>query len=339
MVLTRSAPAIFTRNAQGSGRALAFDPSFNELKTIGSGPIIIYATGLGPTHPPASGSAVGATTEPLNRVLDAVTVSVGGVVVSPSYAGLAPGLAGIYQINFTPPPGAKPDALTLTVGGVPSNIATLLSLPGANVTNVSGHVEGLSPATGQWSNVFGLSYVVYSAMLLAAQYQVSFDIVPGAGPFQVVGRGPAGGMTLDIDPAAGTWSAVWMVPSDAAYYWNFSSAPFQLIDFRTCSASGCLPAPMNIVPPAQIPVAQNQALRMIPDPSSTAQIQEPNAVNVVKGLSLPAGGHFSIDLSSDEALAGGFVNLAHNPGMAVAYFDLYVDNLPVASKTATFTIQ
>ena len=54
--LTRNAPAIFTRNGAGTGRAFVFDSNFRAVDTVGpQDTVILYATGLGPTD--ASGQA------------------------------------------------------------------------------------------------------------------------------------------------------------------------------------------------------------------------------------------------------------------------------------------
>jgi uncharacterized protein (TIGR03437 family) len=90
LALNYSAPAIFTKNLAGSGPALAFDPLFRDITSVTGGPVVIYATGLGPTNPAAGSSSTGAATEPLNRVLSAVTVMLGDVKIAPSFAGLAP---------------------------------------------------------------------------------------------------------------------------------------------------------------------------------------------------------------------------------------------------------
>jgi uncharacterized protein (TIGR03437 family) len=58
----------------------------------------------------------------------AVTVTIGGVPVVPSFAGLAPGWVGLYQVNVEVPPNAPvSDAVpvVVSVGGVTSNQVTM----------------------------------------------------------------------------------------------------------------------------------------------------------------------------------------------------------------------
>jgi len=74
----------------------------------------IYGTGLGATT--AQGS--------LQIASAPVSVVVGGAVLTPSFAGLAPGLTGVYQINVQIPPGTAPGsaiALSVQEAGQTSN--------------------------------------------------------------------------------------------------------------------------------------------------------------------------------------------------------------------------
>jgi uncharacterized protein (TIGR03437 family) len=62
-------------------------------------PQIIWANALGPTSPPLSDGAA-APLDTLLRTQDTVEVYVNGVSQSVSFAGLAPGFSGVYQVNF-----------------------------------------------------------------------------------------------------------------------------------------------------------------------------------------------------------------------------------------------
>ena len=59
---------------------------------------------------------------------EVASFTVGGVPAAVTFSGLAPGYAGLYQINVQVPDGAPagPDVpIVLTIGGVPSNAATI----------------------------------------------------------------------------------------------------------------------------------------------------------------------------------------------------------------------
>ena len=78
--------------------------------------IELYANGLGPVdNQPASGAP--ATASPLPKTKNAVTITIGGQPVTPLYAGLSPGLPGLYQVNVQIPAslasGSQPIELTI----------------------------------------------------------------------------------------------------------------------------------------------------------------------------------------------------------------------------------
>ena len=138
VLLKPYAPALFTTNQAGTGQASTLIAGTASLAAPndafpGSRParigeyISIYATGLGDvSNRPALGS--GSPVDPLARTLATPEVTVGGVPAAVTFSGLAPGYSGLYQINVQVPEGAPtgPDvAIVLTIGGVPSNTATI----------------------------------------------------------------------------------------------------------------------------------------------------------------------------------------------------------------------
>jgi uncharacterized protein (TIGR03437 family) len=87
----------------------------------------IYANGLGPvSNPPKTGGAAVAT--PLSSLIGNLSVTIGGVSAPVSFAGLAPGFIGLYQVNVQVPQGvAAGDAVPviLSIGGSASNTVTI----------------------------------------------------------------------------------------------------------------------------------------------------------------------------------------------------------------------
>ena len=88
--------------------------------------IELYANGLGPvTNQPASGDP--AVAVPLSKTTFAATVRIGGVDAPVSFSGLAPGYAGLYQVNAMVPAtlaaGIYP--MTITIGNVTSTAASI----------------------------------------------------------------------------------------------------------------------------------------------------------------------------------------------------------------------
>lgn len=101
--LTRNAPAIFTGNGAGTGRAFVFDPNFQAVDTVGPQDVVVlYAAGLGPTS--SSGG--------VSRVVDDVEVYIGERRAQVLFAGLAPGFPGVYQLNVMAPGSGHRPALS-----------------------------------------------------------------------------------------------------------------------------------------------------------------------------------------------------------------------------------
>lgn len=102
-------PAIFTKSQTGQGQGIVVLAETWTLAEPGTpartgDTLILFAGGLGNVEPPVT-AGLRAPLQSLSRVSPVpVTVSIGGVTVTPLFAGLAPGLFGVYQVNVTTPP-------------------------------------------------------------------------------------------------------------------------------------------------------------------------------------------------------------------------------------------
>jgi uncharacterized protein (TIGR03437 family) len=131
--LAQFSPGLYSAQGNGSGQGAILINGTTALAALGhpakrgTDYLNIFATGLGPvTNQPATGAP--APTSPLAQTTHTVTVTIGSVVADVSFAGLAPGWVGLYQVNVQVPASAPVgDAVPvlLSVGGAVSNQVTI----------------------------------------------------------------------------------------------------------------------------------------------------------------------------------------------------------------------
>jgi len=132
-----AAPGVFTMSAEGRTQAALFHAAdFTPVTPKNPGKrdkdLILFATGLGRVIP-AVASGAAASDKPLSATSQEVTVTIGGHGMIVSYAGLAPGYVGLYQINLrVPGDRVQGDSLpvVVTIGGVfsASTASTIASI-------------------------------------------------------------------------------------------------------------------------------------------------------------------------------------------------------------------
>jgi uncharacterized protein (TIGR03437 family) len=108
--LAATSPGIFSIPANGFSSAAALHANYSVISAANpatQGEIIsMYLTGLGATSPPVADGAAAPGKAPLALITGGLAIYVGGVQVPANqiyYAGLAPTLAGLYQVNFMIP--------------------------------------------------------------------------------------------------------------------------------------------------------------------------------------------------------------------------------------------
>jgi len=124
IVVAQAEPGIFTTNQAGSGQGDILRSDQVTLAQPGTPAaigeaIVIYCTGLGTvTGNVAAGQA--APSSPPAATMNPVTVTIGGQIAQVLFEGLAPGFAGLYQVNAVVPSGITTGnsvPVTLTVAG------------------------------------------------------------------------------------------------------------------------------------------------------------------------------------------------------------------------------
>jgi uncharacterized protein (TIGR03437 family) len=125
-----ASPGIFTVNSNGSGTGVFLHANYTAVTSNSPAQpgetILIYCTGLGATNPPQTSGGAAPANPPATAVITP-TVTIGGISSVVSFAGLAPGFAGLYQINAQVPTGisAGTPQVIVQVNGVQSNVVSI----------------------------------------------------------------------------------------------------------------------------------------------------------------------------------------------------------------------
>jgi uncharacterized protein (TIGR03437 family) len=338
--LTASAPGLFTASGNGRGRALVLSQDFHPLDTVLAGePVILYATGLGPTDPPVLSGSPGSEAEPFNRAVTAPDVYVGEFPAQVTFAGLAPGLSGVYQLNVIPQRIAS-DRAFIRSRGISSNTAEIGMQAGKNVTNVSGSIQAIYP-TGDPAE----APASYSPILLAARFTARMDILPTAGPFIIAAVSEGGASLIQVDPGNGRFDASVTVPTISTRNGDFSAAGLTPIDLITCSrmspggSTFCFPFPGGILPASRIPPGERMAANLFPLPNTNVA-SSPTALFRATGAARP-GSTFVIDANTNDTLSAfaGYITIPLPPvPTRTTTLKLFVDGMLVASTEVTYRV-
>jgi uncharacterized protein (TIGR03437 family) len=137
-----TAPGVFTLNQDGLGYGAVQHNADYSLVTP-SNPaqpgeyLIVYLSGLGLVIPAISDGAAGPAVSPYSLTTNAISVYIGGQQVTPVYAGLAPGLVGLYQLDVQVPTGLTAGDNDLEIVGPDSDAAEALIPVGSGSAEAS----------------------------------------------------------------------------------------------------------------------------------------------------------------------------------------------------------
>jgi uncharacterized protein (TIGR03437 family) len=132
-------PAIYAANGQGfgqgaiviatSGAIAANDPTLPGSRPATHGEYIsIYCSGLGPVDNAPADNQPAPVVAPFSTLKTPPHITIGGIDAPPSYAGLAPGSIGLYQVNVQIPdaaPSGDQVPVQIIVGETASNLVTV----------------------------------------------------------------------------------------------------------------------------------------------------------------------------------------------------------------------
>jgi uncharacterized protein (TIGR03437 family) len=126
-----TAPGIFTIPSGGLGYGAVLHADYSLVTTshpaVAGETVLIFLTGLGAVTPAVGDGALAPTTT-LSNTAATITADIGGTTAAVSFAGLAPGLAGLYQMNITVPSGLTAGDHLLNIGG-PGSYTTEALIP------------------------------------------------------------------------------------------------------------------------------------------------------------------------------------------------------------------
>ena len=120
-----TSPGLFTLDRSGIGNGAIlhanFDPVTPSSPAVAGETVLLFLSGLGTVNSNIAAGAPSPTAEPFARVTNALDVYIGGSVAQGSYAGLAPGFAGLYQLNVKIPTGLAAGNQTIEISTVDSD--------------------------------------------------------------------------------------------------------------------------------------------------------------------------------------------------------------------------
>jgi uncharacterized protein (TIGR03437 family) len=154
-LISTTAPGVLTQlqNGLGYGDAVHQDGTLVNAKSpaqIGE-TVSVFVTGLGAVSPTIQDGAAGPT-KPLSNATATIAAYIGSVQATVTYSGLAPQLAGLYQINLTVPAGVTAGDNNLDIAGPDAYSSECLIAIGGAAPSTS-----TSAATGHRSVPHALS--------------------------------------------------------------------------------------------------------------------------------------------------------------------------------------
>jgi uncharacterized protein (TIGR03437 family) len=131
ITVVAAAPELFVQGSHAAALNSDFSLNSSSNPAAAGATILAYLTGAGAvSNQPADGAAAGSGSD-ISDVTSTVTATIGGQTADVSFAGLAPGFVGLWQVNVVVPAGvAQGDLpLTVSVGGQTSNSANVSVTP------------------------------------------------------------------------------------------------------------------------------------------------------------------------------------------------------------------
>ena len=122
MYIGSTSPGIFTQNQNGLGNAAILHADYTLVNTASPAKVgetvQLFLVGLGAVSGNTAAGAAAPSSSPFATVTNTPDVYIDGVLANTTFAGLAPGLGGLYQINVTVPAGVGNGPVTLEISSI-----------------------------------------------------------------------------------------------------------------------------------------------------------------------------------------------------------------------------
>lgn len=195
--IAAGSPGIFTYTSDGKGAGAALHANYKPVRraileyALAGETIMLFCTGLGAVQGSASAGFAAPSSLPATTVVTP-TVSMDGQAAKVAFAGLAPGFAGLYQINIVVPLNVGGDVLTtIKVGDAVSNEVTI-NVAGTYFLAPSyvGPLDVVNPPHGYRLEMTGIAFE--TATLFSGRYRILDQGAPvNAGGFAAERMGPS----------------------------------------------------------------------------------------------------------------------------------------------------
>ena len=211
--------------------------------------LVLYGVGFGTVTP---GAVAGKQASGQTALTSPLSVTIGGTAATVNYAGLAPGLVGLYQFNVVPPVilGSGDVPLQTTLNGATGG--QTLYLPVAGLSGLPGAVTGVSATAGNTTAVIAFTPPATSGSSAVTQYTATCTagtvtkVATGASsPFLIAGlvNGAtyncsvtatndagtgAASATVSVTPSTGsstTYNTLWIPDTLTGKTFNLTLAP------------------------------------------------------------------------------------------------------------------
>ncbi len=128
-----SSVGVFTLDSSGLGNGAILHADYSRVTASSPAKagetVQVFLTGLGPVSPTVAAGAPAPSSSPLAQVTNQPAAYIGGQQATITFAGLAPGLGGLYQLNVTIPSGLTSGSNTLEIQSIDSdNLQVLIPI-------------------------------------------------------------------------------------------------------------------------------------------------------------------------------------------------------------------